>query len=274
MLNEIKKIFVIIKRDMRVYFTYKLAVSMAFLSILFNFFYMVLFGSMFEAGVISVVTQTYGANFNYISYILIGSIGWGFMWSIMSQTSESIRSEMELGTLESLMLTPTSIYTMIVAYTLFGCFFGFLSIIGLLLIGLVFFDINVLATMTIFTPIVLVLSIILMTGFGMILGGLTLWIKNIGETAPLIQSVAMFFCGVYFPIAILPGFLKDIAPIVPFYWSIEGLRQSLNPQASTSYLINCSLILVFLCVIFLIIGAYVLHRGLMKAKKDGSLSFY
>ena len=91
MLDELRKVTVFVKRDLKVYFTYKLAVSMAFFSILFNFFYMVLFGSMFQSGVIPAL-DAYGGNF--ISYILVGSIGWGFMWAIMSQTSESLRTEM------------------------------------------------------------------------------------------------------------------------------------------------------------------------------------
>ena len=271
MLNEFKKIGVIIKRDFRVYFTYKLAVSMAFFSILFNFLYMVLFGSMFKAGVIPAI-DAYGGD--YISYILVGSIGWGFMWSILSQTSESLRSEMELGTLESLLLTPTSIYTMTIAYTLFGSFFGLLSILGLLLIGFALFGINVLATASIFTLIIFILSIIMMTGFGMILGGLTIWIKNIGETAPFIQSIAMFFCGVYFPISLLPESLQGVAKFVPFYHFIEGLRLSLVPGTPTSELINSVLTLTALSIIFVLIGAYALHRGIKKAKKDGSLAFY
>jgi len=271
MLNEVRKIGVFIKRDFRVYLTYKLAISMAFLSILFNFLYMVLFGSMFKAGIIPAL-DVYGGDF--ISYILVGSVGWGLMWSVMSQTAESLNTEMKLGTLESVIMTPTSIYTIIIAYTLFGSFFGVLSIIGLVLVGIGLFGINIFATANVFTLIIFMLSLVLMTGFGMILGGLTIWIKNIGQTAPLIQSVAMFFCGVYFPIAVLPESLQAIAKFVPFYWSIEGLRKSLIPTTETSELVNITLILIVLSIIFVIIGAYSLHRGLKKAKKDGSLSFY
>lgn len=271
MIDELRKIGVFIKRDFRVYFTYKLAVSMAFLSIIFNFLYMVLFGSMFKAGVIPAL-EVYGGDF--VSYILVGSIGWGLMWSVMSQTAESIRTEMELGTLESLLMTPTSIYTMIIAYTLFGCFFGFLSVIGLVLIGIGLFGVNIFATAGVYTFIIFVLSLVIMAGFGMILGGITIWIKNIGQTAPLIQSITMFFCGVYFPISVLPESLQSISRFVPFYWCIEGLRKSLISGTSVSELNKILLILIVLSMFFVVLGVYALHKGLIKAKKDGSLSFY
>jgi ABC-2 type transport system permease protein len=232
---------------------------------------MVLFGSMFKSGVIPDLIP-YGGDF--ISYILIGSIGWGFMWSIMSGTAGSLRMEMEIGTLESILLTRTSIYTMVIAYTVFSAIFGIVSIIVLVVFGFVLFGISVFATASIFTLIFLLLSMIMMTGIGMILGGLTVWIKNIGDTIPLIQSITQFFCPVFFPIAVLPEFLQTIAKYLPFYYSIEGLRLSLIPGIPASELIRYALILAGLSIIFVIIGAYALHKGLVKAKKDGSLSFY
>jgi ABC-2 type transport system permease protein len=271
MFNEIRKIGVIIKRDFKVYFTYKLAVSMAFLSIIFNFLYMALFGSMFAVGIVPAIS-VYGGDF--ISYILVGSIGWGFIWSIMSQVSESLRTEMEIGTLESILMTPTNIYTMTIAYTLFGSFFGFLSIIGLVLIGYVLYGVNVIASASIFTLIIFVLSVLMMTGLGMILGGLTVWIKNIGQTAPFIQSITMFFCGVYFPITVLPDFLQPVAKFIPFYYFIEGLRKSLVPSTPNSELLNYVLILLILSILFFALGSYSIKRGIKKAKIDGSLSYY
>lgn len=271
MLNEVKKIGFFVKRDFKVYFTYKFAVSMAFLSIVFNFTYMVLFGSMFVSSITPAITS-YGGNF--ISYILVGTIGWGFIWAIMSQISESLRIEMELGTLESILMTPTSIYTMTISYTIFGSFFGLLSIIGLILIGYGLFGVNVIASVSIFTIIIFILSVLMMTGLGMVLGGLTIWIKNIGQTAPLIQSVTMFFCGVYFPISILPGYLQPIANFMPFYYFIEGLRKSLISSTPINELLFYVFILLILSIAFFMLGGYCLKRGIKKAKMDGSLSFY
>ena len=271
MINEIRKISVFVVRDFRVIFTYRLAFAMSFISILFNFFYMVLFGSMFKSGVIPALSA-YGGDF--VAYILVGSVGWGFLWAILGGTSQSMRQEMELGTLESIFLTPTSIYTMIVAYTICGAIFGLLSIVVLVVFGYFLFGISVFANATLFTLLIFILSAIMMTGFGMILGGLTIWIKYIGDTVSLLQSIAMFFCGVYFPIYVLPGVLQSIAKFIPFYYSIEGLRLSLIPNTPTSEIIEHVIILTLCCILSVSTGIYTLHKGLKKAKKDGSLSFY
>ena len=271
MLDEIRKIGVFTVRNFRMLLTYKLAFSSSFLSIIFNFMYLVLFGSMFASSDISIPEHYNG---DFISYILIGSIGWGFLWNIMSSTSTGIRVEMMMGTLESIMLTKTKMYTVMIAYTLFGCIFGLLSLIALTVIGIVFFDFTAFSSATVFTLLIFLLSAIMMMGFGMIFGGLTVWIKNIGETVPLIQNITTFFSNVYFPLSVLPIFCQKAARFNPFYYSIQGLRLSFDPSTDINILLNYVMILLVIAVVVNIIGLYTLHLGVKKAKKDGSLLFY
>ena len=270
MFDEIRKIPFFVIRDLRMLFTYKLALSAALFGVVFNLFYFVLFGSMFGSTVIASLSD-YGGN--YISYLLVGSIGWGFLWSIMQATSASLSEEMRMGPLESILLTPTKLSTLMIAYSIYGCLFGFIIFIILLFVGFFVFGITVFATATIYTLIVFILSIAMMTGFGMIFGGLTIWLKNIGETVTLIQSISMFFCGVYFPISVLPEYLQPIADYMPFYYSIEGLRRSLIPAYSSDMLFFVGM-LIFWSVISIALGLTILHLGLIKAKKEGSLAFY
>jgi len=192
----------------------------------------------------------------------------------MNATSSSLAGEMAMGTLESILLTSTRLSTMMLSYAIFGCFFGLVSIIILLLVGFFIFGVTAFMTATIYTLIIFILSAIMMIGFGMIFGGLTIWLKNIGDAVPLLQNIIMFFCGVYFPISVLPTYMQPIAKFIPFYYSIEGLRRSLITTSSSSELLGYVLILLVLSIVFNIIGFYTLRKGLMKAKKDGSLAFY
>lgn len=103
--------------------------------------------------------------------------------------------------------------------------FGLLSVSILLLVGYFLSGVSISASATIYTLIIFLLPTTMMVGFGMIFGGLTIWLKNIGETVPLLQSVFMFFCGVCFPIAILPTFLQPIAKYLPFYYPHRGFKK-------------------------------------------------
>ena len=269
MLDELRKIGVFIKRDFHIMLTYRLAFSAMFLNMVFSLLYFILFGSMFGTRTPTVLLP-YGGD--YIYYLLVGSIGWGFLWTVMNATSASLRNEMMMGTLESVMLTVTRISTIVIAYTIFGCLMGLLTIAIILIVGFFLFGITIIGN--IYAFFVMFLSTVMMMGLGMVFGGLTLWIKNIGNTIPLIQNIAMFFCGVYFPITILPKILQPIAKFIPFYYSIEGLRKTLQINSSLSEIYYFITILVLLDVLFIFLGLFTLRRGVVKAKRDGSLSFY
>lgn len=271
MLAELGKICVFLKRDFRMLYTYKIAFITTFLNMLITFFHLVLFGGMFAADEVSAL-DIYGGNF--ISFILVGSIGWGFLWNILNSTSFSLRNEMLMGTLESILLTPTKIYTMMIAYALFGCFFGLLSIFILFFIGVVFFGFSAFASATIYTGVILILSAIMMLGIGMVFSGLTIRYKHLGQTLPLIQGVTMLFSGVYYPIDQLPTVLQPVSKFMPFYYSLEGLRLSLMSSTSNNQIYSFIIIIFLLTISFLILGVYSIRFGVKKAKKEGSLGFY
>ncbi len=266
MIREIKKIGIIIKRDFKILMTYRLAFSAMFLNMIFNLFYFILFGSMFKETTPDALIP-YKQDF--VTYLLIGSIGWSFLWTVMSSSSIALRNEMMIGTLESILLSSTSLLTIVIAYTIFGCFMGLISTVIFLSVGYFIYHAYFMANM--YTLLIFLVSIIMMAGLGMIFSGLTIWIKNIGQTIPLIQNISMFFSGVYFPVSILPKYLQGVAKFVPFYYSIEGMRISIvSPSESIQYLV----ILILISSIFVILGIYSLRKGLEKAMKEGSLAFY
>lgn len=95
MIREIKKIGIIIKRDFKILMTYRLAFSAMFLNMIFNLFYFILFGSMFKETTPDALIP-YKQDF--VTYLLIGSIGWSFLWTVMSSSSIALRNEMMIGT--------------------------------------------------------------------------------------------------------------------------------------------------------------------------------
>jgi ABC-2 type transport system permease protein len=252
-------------------YTYKFAYSTTIINMIFTVVYLILFGTMFKSADIPSLAP-YGGDF--IAFALVGSMGWSLLWNVTNSVSFSLRNEMLMGTLESILITPTNVYTIMLSYIIFGSIFGLLSMLILFLLGFYGFGVIVFSTANIYTIIIFGISIIMMAGLGMIFGGLTLKYKNIGQTIPLIQGIAMFFCSVYFPISILPESLQSFAKVIPFYYSIEGMRVSLTADGLTSELLYYITILTALAIIFTILGFILLQRGLNKAKKDGSLSFY
>ena len=148
------------------------------------------------------------------------------------------------------------------------------SLIVLFVVGFFGFGVTAFSSANIYTLAIFFISVIMMSGIGMIIGGITLRFKHIGQTIPLIQGIAMFFCGVYFPITILPIPLQHLAKFIPFYYSIEGMRLSLLVDGLTPRLLNFLIILIVLAIVFISLGILILNKELENAKRQGSLAFY
>ena len=118
--QETKKSFIFMARDFRMMWTYKLAFTTNYISMMLSFFSMLIMlgiwriPELIKSGTDDIpVLRSMCPSGNIIEYILIGTIGWGYLWSVMGASSGSIRSEMMRGTFEPIFLTPTSPFTII-----------------------------------------------------------------------------------------------------------------------------------------------------------------
>ena len=269
-MGELKKTIYFVERDLKLLLSYRFAFVMMFSSVFFNLIYMVLFGSMFGTNTPAAI-KSYGTN--YISYILVGSVGWSFMWSIAGATSSALRNEMLLGTFESILLTGTELPTMMVAYMIFGSLFGLISMGVIVLVGIAILGVSALSGAGLATWALFGISIIMMGGLGMVFGGLTIWVKNIGQAFPVFQNFSMIFAGVYFPLSVIPSYIRWVALVLPFYYPIEGIRLSLAPGKNIMAW-HYALVSGIFAIILLVLGMASIHFGLNKARREGSIMFY
>jgi ABC-2 type transport system permease protein len=267
----LRKVYVFIKRDFLMMFTYKFAMVFNYAQMIMNLFLFVLFARMFGERMLTVL-EPYGGG-DYISYILIGSIGWGYIWSAMGAASGSIQQEMMRGTFEPIFLTPTSPFVIVLAYTIWGLFMGTISMIIFLFLGLAVFHVELTGN-GLLAVLLMLLSVAMMVGFGLIVAGLNIFLKQIGSVVSVVQGVSLFLCGVYFPIEVLPEIFQPLAKVLPFYYSITGLRMALSEQASLQSVMQYIWILSVLTVIALVLGTYFFRKGLNRARREGTLAYY
>jgi ABC-2 type transport system permease protein len=266
----LRKVYVFIKRDFLMMFTYKFAMVFNYAQMIMNLFLFVLFARMFGERMLNMLAD-YGGD--YIQYILVGSIGWGYIWSAMGAASGSIQQEMVRGTFEPIFLTPTSPFVIVIAYTIFGMFMGTISMIIHLVLGIAVFNVQLTGDITL-AIVLMGLSVLMMVGFGLMVAGLNVFLKQVGSFVSVIQGVALFLCGVYFPLEVLPEFIRPISKALPMYYSITGLRLALSDQASLETVMEYFWILLVLAVIAMVVGTFLFKKGLNRARKEGTLAYY
>lgn len=268
----LRKIYVFIKRDFLMMVTYKFAMVFNYVQMIMNLFLFVLFARMFGDRTLSVLEQ-YGGGGDYIAYILIGSVGWGYLWSAMGAASGSIQQEMVRGTFEPIFLTPTSPFVIVIAYTIWGLILGTISMVFFLGFGIAAFNVHLTGDVVAAFAL-MSLSVLMMIGFGLMVAGLNVFLKQVGALVSVIQGVSMFFSTVYFPVEVLPQIIRPAAKVLPFYYSMMGLRVALSDQAAVPQVMFYFWILLVMAVIALALGIYLFRKGLNRARKEGSLAFY
>jgi ABC-2 type transport system permease protein len=209
----------------------------------------------------------------FILFILLGSIGWSYQWSIASVGSAAVRREMMMGTLESIFQTPTSLYTVITSYTLFGMFNGTVQMLLYLAVGYAFFSVDI-AGSWIYGIIILLLSVLMMFGLNLLFSGLNIHIKEIGSIVPLLQMGSLFLCEVYIPLSLLPGPMQTLAKFLPFYHAINSLRSVLALEVTFNVFLQKFLLMSCLAGGFLLAGVLFFRYAVGKAKENGNLSYY
>jgi ABC-2 type transport system permease protein len=73
------------------------------------------------------------------------------------------------------------------------------------------------------------LGMISLLGLGIILAGVALVIaRHGGAIGEVTAGSLLLFCGAYFPVDVLPEFVRDISMGVPITYWLEGMRRALN----------------------------------------------
>jgi ABC-2 type transport system permease protein len=163
------------------------------------------------------------ANLSNLDFLLSGMIGFTIMSLGLFGLANTMPAEKKTGILRRLRATPLKVSQLISATALEYLLIGLAAVAVMFIVGLVVFDFNMRGdyiSLILFTSV----SIILMFGFGLAIGG---WAKNENQSAPLSNLVAfplMFLSGVFFPRFLMPEWLQTVTYYLPLSPIIDGMR--------------------------------------------------
>ena len=111
----------------------------------------------------------------------------------------------------------------------------------------------------IFLPLLLMLTIALATGIGLILGVLNTFIRDIGQVTPIWLQVLFWFTPIVYPASIVPEQLQNLMVFNPVYPLVTSYQQILVFQTwpDTGSLLNCLVISAGL----LLLGGFIYSRA-------------
>jgi ABC-2 type transport system permease protein len=263
------RLFAFIKRDIRIGLSYKLnfLMNMAGMGLgLLMFFFM---SKAFNgAGFIA----KYGGD--YFPYVLIGIGVSNFVTVGLNSLSEQVRSAQVEGTLEALLSTPTSIYTILIGNSLSTLLTAFGSAVLLLSCTLFFIGRMVSLGGIVACLLILIMTFLVFLSIGMLSAGFIMVFKRGNPIAFFFGWSSFFLGGVFFPVEVLPEPISSLSQILPITHAVYAIREILLAGAAAATVFPVILILLVFIAVFAPLGIVFFRFAVNRAKSEGSLIHY
>ena len=262
------KLLAFIKKDFLVVISYRFRIAVRFVGILVQLLVLYFLGQTFS-GAISPHLERYGGE--YFPYVLIGIAVSSFVTVGLGALAQEVRTAQVEGTLEALLSTPTSIYTVLIG----NSFWTFLMALGQSLLvlagGIVFLKLRVYMVNIFASFLVLILAFIAFLTVGMLSASFIMIFKRGNPIQFIFGTSSYFLGGVLFPVEVLPKPFQFIAKILPITHAVKALRELLLARVGFQEIIP-TLISLVIFIAILAPGSILFFRYAVKrAKRDGSL---
>ena len=270
-LQELRKLSAFVRRDFLVQWSYRLSFLTSFVGLFGGALIFYFIGKMVDPATIPTVG---GKQVSYLEFAVVGMTLGGFVHLGLERVSAALRNEQLMGTLESLLTTPTSSQTIQIGSILFDLIFIPLRMcLLLLMLGLVFglgLDIGGV-------PEALVLLVFFMPfvwGLGILAAAITLTFRRGAGIVGLATAGLTLISGLYFPLALLPNWLETVSAANPLTIAASGLRDALLGNTGWGSIGGDLLILLPLSIVSILVGAFAFKLALSRERRLGTLGAY
>ncbi|MBU0623705.1 MAG: ABC transporter permease [Candidatus Thermoplasmatota archaeon] len=202
-------------------------------------------------------------NPNYFEFVAPGIMAMVVMMSLMTGLPHAISYEKDMGTLDGMLVAPTSRWAIILGKVLAQSTRGMIQGFIILLMAVLLFGVVVHGS------ILLVILLILLTVFSFVgLGILITSFADKEETATMVMMTLMFpmmfLSGVFFPIQQMPSFMQTLASFLPLTYAASAMRKVMVLGAGISAITPEVIILAVFGIVLLTIAVPMFKRAMNK----------
>jgi ABC-2 type transport system permease protein len=209
----------------------------------------------------------------YVGYIAVGTMIWMWQNIVLWAVGYSLRNEQMRGTLESNWLSPTWRFS----YLLGSSVPQMASMILLLVVsGLEYallFGVKFNGSIPL-TLLVILASIPAIYGLGFAFASVVITVKEANAFVFLVRGIVMVFCGITYPMAMLPGWMQSVAQWLPQTYIIHAVRSAaLSTEGFAGIAHDLNMILIFGAA-WLTVGYLMFVIMERRARQTGAIGQY
>jgi ABC-2 type transport system permease protein len=221
---------------------------------------------------LAVFMEKTGAS-DFIGYIVIGTTVWMWQNIVLWDVGFSLRDEQMRGTLESNWLSPTWRFSYLLGHS------GPQVLSMLMFIGVTALEFGLLFHVKLNGSIWMILLMMLAAipsvyGLGFAFASLVITVKEANAFVFLIRGLVMIFCGITFPVSLLPGWMQSVANWLPQTYLIHGMRAAAFSNAGFAELLPDLAPLLLFGTFWLIVGYFTFLWMERRARRTGAIGQY
>jgi ABC-2 type transport system permease protein len=214
--------------------------------------------------------QTAGTD-NFLGYIVIGTSGWMWFNTMLWNVGFAMRGEQLHGTLESSWLSPTWRFSFLLGVAPVQSLMMFIFVTTMIVEHSLFFGLHFNGNLLL-TLLVILASYPAIYGMGFAFASLVTAAREANAFVFLVRGVVMIFCGITYPLSVLPGWMQSVSQWLPPTIMIRAARNAaLNAYSFEALLPDLARLLLF--------GAFWLTAGYLlfvwterRARRLGTLN--
>jgi ABC-2 type transport system permease protein len=268
---EARKVPAFLRRDLLTLLSYRAAfvgdlLAIAVPAVMFGFF-----AKLVEP---SALPTYNGVATGYFEFVMIGVIIATVSGLLLAKVSTAIRQEQLMGTLEALLVTPTSPTTVQIGSAAFDLLFVPVRMAVLLLVVSLTAGLDFAASGILPSLVLLMCFVPFVWGLGLLAAAAIVTFRRGGGVIGVAMSILGLASGAFFPLALLPRWIQTLSEANPMAITMEGTRDALIGGSGWSGLGGVLVVLVPLSVAALGAGVVAFRAALTREHRNGTLGLY
>jgi ABC-2 type transport system permease protein len=273
--SDLRALFAIMRREWVIFTRYpSWIIAMFIWPLIFPMLYILTARALAgpDGSGMAVFMETTGAT-DFIGYIVIGTTVWMWQNIVLWDVGFSLRNEQMRGTLESNWLSPTWRFSYLLGHT------GPQIVSMLMFITITAIEFGLLFGIRLHGNPWMILLMMLAAipsiyGLGFAFASLVITVKEANAFVFLIRGLVMIFCGITFPISLLPGWMQSIANWLPQTYLIHGMRAAAFSNAGIRELAPDLVPLLLFGTFWLVVGYFTFLWMERRARRTGAIGQY
>ncbi len=210
---------------------------------------------------------------NYVLYVLIGSGALGMWTGTLFAGQRAIERERHAGTIEYVLVTPSSLQLIVIGKTIASSLIGLFSLV--ILLGVFAWSMG--APVNVAHPGAFLISLgsmlITLSVVGVMLSTFFVLSRSAGAMVNALSRSVFVLCGIMFPVALLPEWVKPLSYVLSPTWGVEAARQAALEGVTADFLTDIAVLFV-LTGIYVVIAQYLFQKVIYLAKSSGEVGRY